>query len=204
MGVNYEKSSSGKRLYFFSLRDAFRSGDLWLKTGRRYGQLSTSLLPIESVRSTNLLAVPFDVDEWLDSREALMDVSLSFAAKAAKKGLLPNSSIKNGELVISKLPRQSPKETDQLILSLYRKLPQIRITDLLLEVDRDIQFTEAFTDIRTSSPCRDQIGLLTAILSDGVNLGLTKMAPASNAHTYWELLRIAKWHIQEEMHMTER
>ena len=125
-----------------------------------------------------------------------MDVSLSLTAKAARKGLLPNSTIKNGELVISKLPRQSPEKTDQLILSLYRKLPQTRITDLLLEVDSDISFSEAFTDIRTGSPCRDQIGLLTAILSDGVNLGLTKMAAASNAHSYWELLRIAKWHIQ--------
>ena len=182
----------------FSLRDAFRSGDLWLKSGRRYGQLSTSLLPIESVKNTNLLSVPFEVNKWLDSREALMDVSLSLTAKAAKKGLLPNSTIKNGELVISKLPRQSPEKTDQLILSLYRKLPQTRITDLLLEVDRDISFSEAFTDIRTGSPCRDQIGLLTAILSDGVNLGLTKMAAASNAHSYWELLRIAKWHIQED------
>ena len=182
----------------FTLRDAFRSGDLWLKTGRRYGQLSTNLVPLKSVRSSNLLAVPYEVGKWLESREALMDVALSVTAKAAKKGLLPNSRIKNGELVISKLPRQSPEKTDELVLSLYRKLPQTKITDVLLEVDNDIKFTEAFTDIRTGSPCRDQIGILTALLSDGVNLGLTKMAAATNAHTYWELLRIAKWHIQED------
>ena len=182
----------------FSLRDSFRSGDLWLETGRRYGQLSKNLIPIESVRNNNLLAVPLDVEEWLDSREALLDVSLSITAKAARKGLLPNSAIKNGELVVSKLTRNSPQKTDELILSLYRNLPQTKITDLLLEVDNDIKFTEAFTDIRTGSPCRDQIGLLTTLLSDGMNLGLTKMAAATNAHTYWELLRIAKWHIQED------
>lgn len=182
----------------FTLRDAFRSGDLWLQTGRRYGQLSTNLVPLESVSSNNLLAVPYEVGKWLESREALMDVALSVTAKAAKKGLLPNSQIKNGELVISKLPRQSPEKTDELVLSLYRKLPQTKITDVLLEVDNDIKFTEAFTDIRTGSPCRDQVGILTALLSDGVNLGLTKMAAATNAHTYWELLRIAKWHIQED------
>ena len=182
----------------FSLRDSFRSGDIWLKTGRRYGQLSKNLVPIESVQSNNLLAVPFDVHQWLDSREALLDVSLSITAKAAKKGLLPNSNIKNGELIVTKLARQSPEKTDELVLSLYRQLPQTKITDLLLEVNNDIKFTEAFTDIRTGSPCRDQIGLLTALLSDGVNLGLTKMAAATNAHSYWELLRIAKWHVQED------
>lgn len=182
----------------FSLRDSFRSGDLWLKSGRRYGQLSNNLVPIESVRSNNLLAVPFEAQKWLDTREAQLELSMSVAAEAASKGLLPNSSIKDGKLVLTKLARKSPESTDELILSLYRKLPQIRVTDLLLEVDNDLKFTEAFTDIRTGSPCRDQIGLLTALLSDGVNLGLTKMAAASNAHTYWELLRIAKWHIQED------
>lgn len=182
----------------FSLRDAFRAGDLWLKSGRRYGQLSTNLVPMESIQRNNMLAVPLEVNKWLDAREALMDTSLSLTSKAASKGLLPNSSIKNGELVVSRLARQSPEKTDELVMSLYRQLPQTKITDLLLEVDNDIKFSEAFTDLRTGSPCRDQIGLLTTLLSDGVNLGLTKMAAATNAHSYWELLRIAKWHIQED------
>jgi len=182
----------------FSLRDGFRSGDIWLETGRRFGQLSTSLVPIEVIRKTNPLAVPFDAKEWLDGRKAMLKTALSIVGDAAKKGLLPNCTIKDGELHFTKLERQSPESTDKLVLSLYRQLPQIRITDLLLEVDRAIGFTEAFTDIRTGAPCRDQIGLLTVLLSDGVNLGLTKMAAASNAHSYWELLRIAKWHIQED------
>jgi len=110
---------------------------------------------------------------------------MSVAAEAAKKGLLSNSSIKDGKLVLTKLARKSPESTNEIILSLYRKLPQMRITDLLLEVDNDLKFTEAFTDIRTGSPCRDQIGLLTALLRDSVNLRLTKMAAESNAHTYW-------------------
>jgi len=169
----------------FSLRDSFRSGDLWLKSGRRYGQLSNNLVPIESVRSNNLLSVPFEAQQWLNSREAQLQLPMSVAAEAAKKGLLSNSSIKDGKLVLTKLARKSPESTNEIILSLYRKLPQMRITDLLLEVDNDLKFTEAFTDIRTGSPCRDQIGLLTALLSDSVNLRLTKMAAESNAHTYW-------------------
>ena len=136
----------------FSLRDSFRSGDLWLKSGRRYGQLSKNLVSIESVRSSNLLAVPFDAQKWFSLKEMQLQTSLALAAKAASKGLLPNSSIKDGKLIVSKLARRSPESTDELILSLYRKLPQIRVTDLLLEVDNDIRFTEAFTDIRTGTP----------------------------------------------------
>lgn len=182
----------------FSLRDGFRSGDIWLDTGRRFGQLSTNFISIESIRKTNTLAVPFEAKEWIDSRKEILKATLSLAGDAVEKGLLPNSTIQGGELHFTKLERQSPESTDKLILSLYRQLPKIRITDLLLEVDHLIGFTEAFTDIRTGVPCRDQIGLLTVLLSDGVNLGLTKMAAASNGHSYWELLRIAKWHIQED------
>lgn len=39
---------------------------------------------------------------------------------------------------------------------------------------------------------------MTAILADGLNLGLKKMAAATSTHSFWELLRIARWHIEEE------
>jgi TnpA family transposase len=40
--------------------------------------------------------------------------------------------------------------------------------------------------------------LLTVLLANGVNLGLSKMADACNGRSFWELLRIAKWHVREE------
>ena len=74
----------------------------------------------------------------------------------------------------------------------------VRITDVLLEVDNRLGFAEAFSDLRTGAPCRDRIGLLTVLLANGVNLGLSKMADACNGRSFWELLRIAKWHVREE------
>ena len=41
-------------------------------------------------------------------------------------------------------------------------------------------------------------GRLDVLLADGVNLDLRKMADACDAHTFWELLRIGKWHVREE------
>ncbi len=77
-------------------------------------------------------------------------------------------------------------------------MPHTRITDLLLEVDAATGFTDAFTDLRTGSICRDRIGLLNVILADGVNLGLKKMAASTNTHTHWQLLRIARWHVEND------
>jgi len=71
-----------------------------------------------------------------------------------------------------------------------------KITDLLLDVDAQTGFSEAFTNLRTGAPCVDRIGLMNVLLAEGVNLGLRKMAAATNTHSFWELLRIARWHVE--------
>ncbi len=53
-------------------------------------------------------------------------------------------------------------------------------------------------DLRTGAPGRDRIGLLNVLLAEGINLGLRKMAEATNTHDYWKLSRLARWHVESE------
>ena len=39
------------------------------------------------------------------------------------------------------------------------------------------------------------LDLMNVLLAEGLNLGLRKMAEASNSHGYWQLQRISQWHI---------
>ena len=91
-----------------------------------------------------------------------------------------------------------PEDVDELVLDLYRRLPEVRITDILLEVDAATGFTDAFTHLRTGAPCKDRIGLLNVLLAEGLNLGLSKMAEASNTHDFFQLSRLSRWHIESE------
>ena len=61
-------------------------------------------------------------------------------------------------------------------MPLSSMLPHIKITDLLMEVDRWTGFTRHFTHLKTNEPVKDPALLLTAILADATNLGLGKMA----------------------------
>ena len=79
-----------------------------------------------------------------------------------------------------------------------RPKPRVRAVPQLLEVDDATRFTEAFTHLRTGSPCRDRTGLLNVLLAEGINLGLRKMAEATTTHGFWELMRIARWHVEGE------
>ena len=54
----------------FHMRDAFRSGDVWLAHSRRYGDVKRALAPIEAAHATAQLAVPFEPREWLAEHKA--------------------------------------------------------------------------------------------------------------------------------------
>ena len=123
---------------------------------------------------------------------------LNRLARAARHGAIPGGSIENGALKIERLTTAVPDEAEELVLDLYRQLPDIRITDLLLEVDEATGFTDAFTHLRTGAPCKDRIGLLNVLLAEGLNLGLSKMAEASNTHDYLQLSRLSRWHIESD------
>jgi hypothetical protein len=182
----------------FHLREAFRSGDAWLAHSRRFGDLKEALVPAEVARAMPKLAMPFEPEVWLTDRKARMSDALRRLARAAKAGAIPGGSIEDDVLKIDRLTAAVPEEAEAVVLDLYSRLPGIRITDLLLEVDDDIGFTEAFTHLRTGVPCIDRVGLLNVLLAEGLNLGLSKMAGATNSHDYFQLSRLSRWHVESE------
>lgn len=196
------EDGDGHRLWevavLFHLREAFRSGDIWLPHSRRYADLKQALVPAEAVEGAPRLTVPLDPETWLAGRKARMTDGLARLAKAARAGAIPGGSIENGVLKTDRLSAAVPQEADELVLDLYDRLPAIRITELLQEVDADIGFTEAFTHLQTGAPCKDQIGMLTVLLAEGLNLGLSKMAEATSTHDYFQLSRLSRWHMDSD------
>ena len=178
----------------FRIRDAFRSGDIWLAHSRCYADLKRALVPIEATKSTPKLTVPFEPESWAADRKSRLAQGLERLAKATRNGAIPGGSIENGVLKIGRSSSAVPEETDTLVLDLYDRFPSVRITDLLLEVDDETGFTEAFTLLRSGSPCKDRVGLL----AKGLNLGLSKMAEATNTHDQLQLSRLSRWHIESD------
>jgi hypothetical protein len=91
-----------------------------------------------------------------------------------------------------------PEAAQQLIDQTATMLPHIKITELLLEVDAWTGFTGHFTHLKTGELARDKSLLLTAILADAINLGLSKMAESCPGTTYARLSWLQAWHIRDE------
>ena len=182
----------------FQVREAFRSGDIWLSHSRRYADLKQALVPIETAKACPRLTMPFEPEIWLDDRKARLAEGMKRLSKTARAGAIPGGSIEQGVLKIDRLTAAIPADADSMVLDLYGRLPAVRITDLLQDVDDDIGFTEAFTHLRTGVPCKDRIGLLNVLLAEGLNLGLSKMAEATSSHDYFQLSRLSRWHVESD------
>jgi hypothetical protein len=65
---------------------------------------------------------------------------------------LPDAELSDAGLKISPLDSNVPKEADALREDVYGLLPHVKITDLLLEVNRWTDFTRYFVHLKTGEP----------------------------------------------------
>ena len=94
----------------------------------------------------------------------------------------------------------TPPEAEALAARIDAMLPSVRITEVLHEVNRTTGFSAAFTNLRTGEPCGNENPLLATILADATNLGLTRMAAATQDVTRDQLVWIADAYISPETH----
>ena len=194
----------GYELCFFAeLRDRLRAGDVWVEGGRQYRAVEDQLIPkpvFAAMRQTGRLpvAVPLDPGAWLDGRRDLLDRRLAEVDARAAADELPDVRIADGAMRIAPLDAAVPDAAQAFADRIYGRLPRVRITDLLGEVDGWTGFTGCFTHLRTGLPAASTRTVMTAVLADATNLGLTRMAEACAAATYKQLAWTAGWHIREE------
>ena len=111
---------------------------------------------------------------------------------------LDDVKIKGAELKVSPLKAVTPEEAETLANRLYGMMPNVRVTEVLAEVDRWTGFSGAFTHLHSDVPADDPRVALTAVLADATNLGLTRMAEACSVASYRQLAWTAGWHLREE------
>ena len=120
----------------FHLRDAFRAGDVWLAPSRRYGDIRKALLPVPAVADADRsLPVPASSCDWLAERRFALDEGLRRLAAAARARVIAGGSIEDSMLRVERTEGAVPDGAAELVADLYRRMPDARITDILLEVD---------------------------------------------------------------------
>ena len=203
-----DKDGTVARRYYemcalWELRNALRSGDIWIDNSRRYADPETYLIPRErwcSFRSEAcaLLGVPEDGASRIFDRHKELEAALSEFDRA-----LPHNSqvrIEKDSLIVSALTAEVlPDSTRELQELITERLPRVELADLLIEVDSWTHFTDCFEHAGVSHPkTRDLlIHLYASIMAQACNFGLEKMADISNL-SYGNLAWYTNWYIREE------
>ena len=186
------------------LKNALRSGDVWVQGSRQFKDFDEYLIPAEKFAAMKLagglsLAVATDCDQYLAGRLSLLEEQLATVNRLAAANALPDAVITTQSgLKITPQDTIVPDTAQVLIDQTAMRLPSIKITELLLEVDQWIGFARHFTHLKTGDAAGDKTLLLTAILADAINLGLTKMADSCPGTTYAKLSWLQAWHIRDE------
>ncbi len=186
------------------LKNSLRSGDIWVQGSRQFKDFEEYLLPaprftVQREQKALGLAVETDCGSFLQNRLSLLEQELATVERLAAANELPDAAVtSSGRLKITPLDNAVPDEAEVLIQQAYSLLPHLKITELLLEVDSWTGFTRHFTHLKSGAEADDHHLLLTTILADAINLGLSKMAESCPGTTYAKLTWLQAWHIRDE------
>jgi TnpA family transposase len=186
------------------LKNALRSGDIWVQGSRQFKNFEEYLLPpprfLEQREEEALgLAIETRGDRYLEQRLAVLEQELAKVERLAAAQELPDAVVTaDGRLRVTPLDNAVPDEAARLMQQAYGLMPHLKITELLLEVDNWTGFTRHFTHLKSGDGVEDRQLLLTAILADAINLGLSKMAESCPGTTYARLSWLQAWHIRDE------
>ena len=185
------------------LRAALRAGDVWLESSRRYSDPETYLIPKDRWAALRgevcqQLQVPDEGTVRLTQREAELEALLGRVDPLLKRDT--GVRMEDGDLIVTPLEAEErPESAVTLERLIDERLPQVGLSELLVEVDGWTGFSGCFEHASGREPRSQDMTrhLYASVLAQGCNLGLTRMAQICD-HAYDRLAWCTTWYLREE------
>ena len=186
------------------LRSALRSGSVWVEHSRRYADPDTYLIPpaewpsrrLEVIRQTG---TPGEGLQRLGERETELEARMAQVEKLlARKD--SHVRVEDDALILSPLEADHrPASAEALEDLITARLPQVELSELLIEVDAWTHFSDHFVHAAGTDTLRPTLlpHLYASILAHACNFGLEQMAQNTDV-SYQQLAWCTTWYMREE------
>ena len=186
------------------LRSALRSGSIWVEHSRRYADPDTYLLPpaewpsrrLEVIRQTG---TPGEGLQRVVERETELEACLAQVETLLARKDSP-VRIEDDELILSPLEAERrPASAEALEDLITARLPQVELSELLIEVDAWTHFSDHFVHAARAETLRPTLlpPLYASVLAHACNFGLEQMAQSTDL-SYQQLAWCTTWYMREE------
>jgi TnpA family transposase len=190
------------------LQEEIKSGNLSVKNSKRFGKFDDYFIPQEQwasrresfFRRSRMPSDPKEVPGYLTARlNKAYDLFLQTAPGNSYAHVDENGWCLSSDTA-EKLSKEAEERLGHLKSWLGRHMRTTRLTDMLIEVDNDIRFTDHFLPpAQKGKRDRKEIcTILAAVLAHGCNIGLGAMANLTEGTSYKQLKRISDWQMLEQ------
>lgn len=184
------------------LKNYIRSGDVWVEGSRLHKDFEEYLVSKEDwdkakVIGTNI-AVDISFEQYIQERCEVLNTKLQWISKNIDK--VESINIKKQKIHVERLQADTPEESRNFSLSLYKILPRVKLTDLLMEVAEWTGFEKSFVHASSNkSPKGEEKSVvMAALMAMGTNIGLTKMAESTPDISYRQMANVMQWRLHED------
>jgi TnpA family transposase len=203
----FEQGQPRRRAYewcvLWALRDALRAGDVYLPTSRRYANPETYLIPkpqwplLREEVGQQLELDPTGAERLASRARELTTLLLRLDRLLSRA---EGVRMEHGVLIVPAYAGEDPPASAAALEELISQhLPQVELTDLLIEVDRWTGFSQHLTHAGGSQPRTVALlqHLYAVLLAQGSNMGLTEMAHSADL-TYDRLAWASHWYLRDD------
>ncbi|MBA3789574.1 Tn3 family transposase [Patescibacteria group bacterium] len=184
----------------WELRNALRSGRIWVEHSKRYTHLDTYLMPQEVWQTKK--SVFFELvaiePEW-DHRRKILQTQLKIAFQDLNDQLPDDEAlrIENGRIILT--PYEGKDEPSPLALQIQDLLPHLQLPELLHEVDTWTNFSRHLYHAGNANSRIDQLllHLYAVMLAQARNIDFKQMVDVVDL-SYRQLLWCNNWYVREE------
>lgn len=186
-----------------AMKDALRSGDLFVPKSRQHVSFWDLMLNQHRWQDTREVAYEHLQQPFQNQVKTTLLLQFHQSVKEAEKRFEGDTfaEIKDGNL---KLKRDDKAEIPETVTKLQNvidaSMPSIRIEQLLIEVDRQTNFSQHFIPVQQhhSRPKMFYKTLISALISQATNLGVVAMSSSVKDVSVDMLRHVLQFYVREE------